>query len=211
MVKYSALTLGLFLLGALAVAGCRTAATQAYLFPSMWPDTLARLSTPAAKAAGQAAPTLWVEPVILESERSGNPGGRLEESSTSRVLTNLLVQQLRAAGIRASASGQGTGEPDHVLTVLVPRLGYAEQLGYPKKYWYIAEMAYRLTDRKQKVVWQHQLDFVLDRSSLVDTMSRIPGKELEHQEVLINKCAAPLFKIAASGVAESLKEDHQSP
>jgi len=195
----------LLLVGLLGVAGCRTVA-QTHRFPEVWPVSL-RQPQAAPPSASTAAPSVLVEPVILEVDRSPEETGLPQGVPTAEVLTDLLVQHLRTNGISAWRQEESLSEPGYVLTCMVSRLVYTEYPRYPRKVLYAAEMACRLVDRRtNQVLWQRQVEHTLDRLVLFNTMTRLPNERSEHEGILVQKCVVPACETVAAGVAASLNE-----
>lgn len=189
--------------GLLGVAGCRTVA-QPRFFPEVWPVSL-RQSQAASPSAATAAPSVLVEPVILEVDHSPEETGLPQDVPTAEVLTGLLVQHLRTNGINAWRQEESLSEPGYVLTCMVSRLVYTEYPRYPRKILYAAEMACRLVDRRtHQVLWERQVEYTLDRLVLFNTMTRMPHGRSEHEEILVQKCVVPACETVAAGVAVSL-------
>ena len=112
------------LLAVASAAGCSAKKTQVHPFPSSWP---ALLEPPPARATAAAAvgSTLWVEPLVVE--RVDGEGSRTTGTErTSGILTDILSQKLRAAGVNVSPIGA-----DYKLQGVVPWVGYTARGGYP--------------------------------------------------------------------------------
>lgn len=197
--------IGLLLAGLFLVLGCRATA-QAHLFPRVWPPSLARPELPE-KAAVDSGPSVLVEPIAFDQEDDQREMPSREGSPTDEIIRGLLISKLRASGVEAlRQSGLKIG-PDYRLTCVVTKLLYSERAGYPKKIQYVAGLVCRLEDVKpRRILWQRDLEYPLDRSVLVNTMTRIPDGQREHEQILIQKCLIPVLDFVVSGVKTSLKE-----
>ena len=187
------------------LTGCG-AAMQTHLFPQTWPAGLNRPSSPKAVPTDR-GPVVLVDPVILDVDYREPREEPVENLLTADVLTNLLVEQLRAEGVNAFRRDDLTSEPDYVLSGTVPRLVWTERPGYPRRLQYVAQLACHLIDqRNRQVLWQRDLEHVFDRWTVVDTMTRLPDRQREHGQILVEKCIVPVWNIMASGVRTSLRE-----
>ena len=192
----------LFLSASLAVSGCATS-LKTQLFPSAWPQNLQRPTAELSKPLSSGQPTVAVRPLVVESG-SYPRGAQASGEATADVLTDLLVRQLRAHGVKAVRVGSQTSNADYLLVGMVPRLHYSIQGGYPKKTFYSAELACRLVDQKNgSVMFERSAGYVFEHTALVNTMTRLPAEPNEHEEVLIQRGVEPIWEAVASAVAIS--------
>ncbi|MCM8794532.1 MAG: hypothetical protein NC819_01845 [Candidatus Omnitrophica bacterium] len=196
---------GLLFATLFSVLGCRATA-QAHLFPKAWSSSLERPELPE-KATVDSSPSVLVEPIAFDQ---GDEQGHLvlqEGSRTDEIVRDLLIGKLRASGVGAHRQGDLQVKPDYRLICVMTKLLYSEQAGYPKQIRYVAGLVCRLEHTEsRRVLWQRDLEYPLERSVLVDTMTRIPDGQREHERILIQKCLLPVLDWVASGVKGSLKE-----
>lgn len=181
-------------LAAASAAGCSAKKTQVHPFPSSWP---ALLEPPAAgaTAAPAVSSTVWVEPLVVERvEGQDARSGGAEE--TSGILTDILSQKLRAAGVNVSPKGA-----DYRIQGVVPWVGYTAHGGYPRQMTYGSGLAYRVVDQRTgKVVLERQVEHAVEQAVLVNTMTRLPYPEYAHEQEVVRRAVAPAWEVAASGV-----------
>ena len=195
---------GLILLSfAWGAAGCASK-VQRHSFPDAWP---AGLEWPRARAAASApveaaGPAVAVEPFTLDTETGVGPQPA-GEASTSRMLTNLMAEKLRQAGVPVSESSA-----EYTLTGTIPKLGYTERSGYPRKLYYTSELIYRLIHRPTgAVVWEGNLSQDFEQTVVVNTMTRLPNDSNAPERVLLEKCIGPNWEIIAADVKAFLKKN----
>lgn len=193
------------LAGFFMVLGCR-ATVQAHLFPRAWPASLARPEL-LEKTAVDGGPSVLMEPVAFDQEDGRRQTSSLEGAPTDEIIRDLLIDKLRASGIEAFRKSSLGAEPDYRLLCVVTKLLYSEQTGYPKQIRYVAGLVCRLEHAEsRRILWQRDLEYPLDRSVLVDTMTRLPEGQREHEQILVQKCLVPALDHVVSGVKNSLKE-----
>lgn len=195
------------LLLAAAGAGC-SAKTRVQPFPQSWPQPL-EPPPPGAGAARSSAeeapaqpsgPSVRVTPLVIERAGDQTPGPAGGQP-TSEVLTNVLIARLLAAGVNVSPRSA-----DYRLEGVAPWLGYSARTGYPKRLTYQSALVYRLVDeRTGRVVMQRQVEHAVERSVLVDTMSRLPYPEYARDQQVLERAITPTWETAASGVKGFLK------
>ncbi len=189
------------------VAGCQRTA-QRHAFPAAWPAGLdwTRTLTAAASPVEISGPAVAVEPFTLDTESNASSQGA-GEASTSAKLTDLMVEKLRQAGVQVSESNA-----EYALTGTIPKLGYTERSGYPRKLYYTSELVYRLVHRATgTVVWEGNLSQDFEQTVLVNTMTRLPSDPNAPERVLLEKCIDPNWATIASDVKTYLKENPTPP
>jgi hypothetical protein len=190
-----------------AAAGCQRTARR-HAFPATWPDGLDWSGSTSNLAAPPepAGPAVAVEPFTLDTE-AGAPSQAGGQTSTSRKLTDLMVEKLRQAGVQVSDSNA-----EYTLTGTVPKLGYTQRSGYPRKLYYTSELVYRLVHRPTgAVVWEGNLSQDFEQTVLVNTMTRLPSDPNAPERVLLEKCIDPNWAMIASDVKTYLKENPAPP
>ena len=196
------LLIGLICIGA-GITGCQRTA-QRHAFPAAWPAGLdwSQTRTAAASPAEISGPAVKVEPFALDTEPGASPQGA-GPASTSRKLTDLMVEKLQQAGVPVSESNA-----EYTLSGTIPKLGYTERSGYPRKLYYTSELVYRLIHRSTgTVVWQGNLSQDFEQTVLVNTMTRLPNDPNAPERVLLEKCIDPNWTMIASDVKTYLKEN----
>lgn len=182
------------ILAAASAAGCSAKKTQVHPFPSSWPSLL---EPPAAGAsvAPVVASTLWVEPLVVERVE-GVDSRTTGADKTAGILTDILSQKLRAAGVNVSQKGA-----DYKLQGVVPWVGYTAQGGYPRQMIYGSGLAYRLVDQRTgRVVLERQVEQSVEQSVVVNTMTRLPYPDYAHEQEVVHRAVAPAWETAASGI-----------
>jgi len=189
----------LWMAASLGIGGCQ-GTTQRHTFPLAWPRGLTPTSSsgPAVAAAG---PAIWVEPLALDLGEGTSP----RPSSgvpTSEVLTHLLIRKLQRVGVRVSER-----EAEYAFRGAVPRLGYTERKGYPRRLIYTSELAYQLIHRPTgAVVWKGNLAQDFEQVVLVNTMTRLPEDPDAPEHVLLDKCIDPTWEAIAADIGTYLKK-----
>lgn len=185
-----------------AAAGCQ-GTSQRHSFPAEWPSGLSWSQSAAAQTLSSptAGPAVAVEPLTLDTE-AGVPTASPISNTTSRMLTRLLVEKLNQAGVRVSDAGT-----DYVFKGTVPKLGYTERGGYPRKFYYTSELVYQLIHRPSgTVVWKGNLSQDFEQTVIVNTMTKLPSDPDAPVHVLLDKCVSPTWETIASDVGAFLKE-----
>ncbi len=183
-------------------AGCQHA-MQRHSFPAEWPAGLTWGETKPAAAvpAELSGPAVTVEPFTLDMEGNSLPAGS-GRPTTSGMLTTLMVEKLQQVGVRVSEA-----DAEYALIGTVPKLGYTERAGYPRKLYYTSELVYHLVHRPSgAVVWQGNLSQDFEQTVLVNTMTRLPNDPNAPERVLLEKCIDPNWALIASDVKAYLKE-----
>jgi len=197
--------MALVLLSAWLAAGCAGRGAQLHTFPSEWPHGLPQPE--AARAVASAlGPTVWVEPLVLDL---GEPAAASQtvtaaagNRQTTQVLTELLIQKLQQAGVIVSSEGS-----EYALRGAVPRLGYSERAGYPRRITYLSQLSYQLVHRPSgDIVWEGNLSQDFEQTVLVNTMTRLPEDPQAPVHVLLDKCVGPTWEAIADDVSRFLKE-----
>lgn len=189
------------------VPGCQKAA-QRHAFPAIWPAGLnwQERRTAAVTPAEISGPVVKVEPFALDTE-SGASSQTAGQSSTSRKLTDRMVEKLQQAGVPVSESNA-----EYTLTGTIPKLGYTERFGYPRKLYYTSELVYRLVHRPTgAVVWEGNLSQDFEQTVLVNTMTKLPNDPNAPERVLLEKCIDPNWATIAGDVKTTLKENPSPP
>ena len=189
---------------ACSAAGCQHAMHR-HSFPAEWPSGLAWPDTKPAAADAVAVkpsgPAVTVEPLTLDIEGGASRAGS-GPSSTSGMLTQRMVEKLKQVGVRVSET-----DAEYALTGTVPKLGYTERSGYPRKLYYTSELVYHLVHRPSgTVVWQGNLSQDFEQTVLVNTMTRLPNAPNAPERVLLEKCIDPNWALIASDVKAYLEE-----
>ena len=98
-----------------------------------------------------------MEPLLVERvEGEGSQTTGTER--TSGILTDLLSQKLRAAGVNVSPSGTA-----YKLQGVVPWVGYTSREGYPRQMTYGSGLVYRLVDQRTgRVVLERQVEHAVE-------------------------------------------------
>lgn len=201
-----ALFIGLICVSA-GVTGCQKMA-QRHAFPAAWPAGLdwRETRTAAASPAEISGPAVKVEPFALDMEPSASSQAA-GQASTSRKLADLMVEKLQQAGVPVSESNA-----EYTLTGTIPKLGYTERSGYPRKLYYTSELVYRLVHRSTgSVVWEGNLSQDFEQTVLVNTMTKLPSDPNAPERVLLEKCIDPNWATIASDVKTYLKENPSPP
>lgn len=195
---------GIWILILCAVSGCASMVRSEVLqFPAVWPDRLDRVLASGFSGDRKdpsAGASLAVEQVVVRSEATEPVSG--QGRLTDEALTRFFVEQLRAHGVNAFASGGSKQQADYRLTPVFLQLAYTKRTGnYPGKVFYIAELKYQLEETDSgRVVWTRTLSRNHDRSLVLNMLSKLPDQELEHQEILLEHCVFPIVKNMAAGV-----------
>ena len=194
---------------ALAVAlacgatGCQGKMQQRQAFPATWPSGLVwsqptQASIAPAEVAG---PAVAVQLLTMEAEDAQRPPTD-SSNSTSRMLTNLMVEKLRQAGVRVSDS-----DAEYTFGGTISKLGYTQRGGYPRKLYYTSELVYQLVHRPSgTVVWKGNLSQDFEQTVLVNTMTKLPSDPNAPETVLLEKCISPNWGIIAADVKAFLKK-----
>ena len=188
-------------------SGCQRTA-QRHAFPATWPAGLdwQQTRTAAAAPVETTGPAVAVEPFTLDTETAAPPDMSQRQPSTSRKLADLMVEKLQQAGVRVSDSNA-----EYTFTGTIPKLGYTQRSGYPRKLYYTSELVYRLVHRPTNtVVWEGNLSQDFEQTVLVNTMTKLPGDPNAPERVLLEKCIAPNWEAIASDVKTYLKENPAS-
>ena len=199
-------TLFIGLIAAAAVSGCQKG-MQRHAFPAAWPAGLdwQRTRMAAAAPAEPSGPAVTVEPFTLETAAAASQ--EAGQAGTSHKLTDLMVEKLRQAGVPVSE-----GDAEYTLTGTIPKLGYTERSGYPRKLYYTSELVYRLVHRPTgAVVWEGNLSQDFEQTVLVNTMTKLPSDPNAPERVLLEKCIEPNWATIASDVKAYLKESSALP
>ena len=185
----------------LAAAGCQGTMMQRQSFPVEWPVGLNWSPAAGRQAAAPTGPSVTVEPFAMDAEAGAQPEGR-GQGTTAKMLTQLMVEKLSQAGVRVSDS-----DAEYVLKGAIPKLGYTERGGYPRKFYYTSELDYQLVHRPSgTVVWKGNLSQDFEQSVLVNTMTKIPNDPDAPIHVLLDKCISPNWEIIAADLREYLKK-----
>jgi len=207
-----ALFIGLICVSA-GVTGCQKTA-QRHAFPATWPAGLdwQESRTASATPAEISGPAVKVDLFALDTEsgpssQAAGQAGPIRPwsngASTSRKLTDLMVQKLQQAGVPVSESNA-----EYTLTGTIPKLGYTERSGYPRKLYYTSELVYRLVHRPTgAVVWEGNLSQDFEQTVLVNTMTKLPNDPNAPVRVLLEKCIDPNWTMIAGDVKTYLKEN----
>ena len=191
-----------------SAVGCQHA-MQRHSFPAEWPAGLTWPETkpPAASAvAEQSGPAVAVEPFTVDIEGNSFSAGS-GPLTTSGMLTHLMAEKLKQAGVRVSET-----DAEYTLTGTIPKLGYTERTGYPRKLYYTSELVYHLVHRPSgAVVWQGNLSQDFEQTVLVNTMTRLPNDPNAPERVLLEKCIDPNWALIASDVKAYLKKNPTAP
>lgn len=141
---------------------------------------------------GDATPTLLVNPIT--SNAATSQPGRLN----SEELTQLLLAQLRAKGIRAFRENADS-PTDYVLSCTVPRLGYSIRRRYPTYVQHAAMLSCSIIDPSTQVVrWHRDVERHNDVTTLLNTMTKLPPR---HESELLQECVLPVW----DGMAYSVR------
>lgn len=189
------------------VTGCQKTA-QRHAFPATWPAGLDWQERRAAAATPVeiSGPVVKVELFALDTE-SGASSQAAGQASTSRKLTDLMVEKLQQAGVPVSESNA-----EYTLSGTIPKLGYTERSGYPRKLYYTSELVYRLTHRPTgTVVWEGNLSQDFEQTVLVNTMTKLPNDPNAPSRVLLEKCIDPNWAMIAGDVKTYLQENPVPP
>ena len=193
--------MGLSLALILAAAGCQGAMMQRQSFPAEWPTGLNWSAAAVRQAAAPSGPAVTVEPFTLDTEAGPQSAGR-EPGTTAKMLTQLMVEKLSQAGVRVSDS-----DAPYLLKGTIPKLGYTERGGYPRKFYYTSELVYQLVHRPTgTVVWKGSLSQDFEQSVIVNTMTRLPNDPDAPIHVLLDKCVSPNWEIIAGDLQKYLKD-----
>lgn len=190
------------------VTGCQKTA-QRHAFPSAWPAGLdwQETRTAAASLAEVSGPAVAVELFRLDTGAAVQLNTAERQPSTSRKLTDLMVEKLQQAGVPVSESNA-----EYTLSGTIPKLGYTERSGYPRKLYYTSELVYRLTHRSTgTVVWEGNLSQDFEQTVLVNTMTKLPSDPNAPPRVLLEKCIDPNWAMIAGDVKTYLKENPAPP
>jgi len=185
------------------LAGCASVHKKevVHSFPSDWPLELNSL-IPNTQFHPVTGPLLVVQPVAMAASVETATAGRIP---TTSVLTDWLIRALQARGINAAASS--THPPEYLLSVTIAKLTATETGGYPVQVMYEAQVAGQVTDTATgKNFWRQTLEQSHDRRLVVNMMSKLPERGLEHQQILMEKCLMPIFERLAQGLASDLKK-----
>ena len=188
----------------LGAAGCAGKMAQRHSFPVEWPSGLVWSGSTSNLAAPPepVGPAVAVEKFTLETEDSAQPAGAAGQGTSAQMLTRLMVEKLKAVGVRVSDNNA-----EYTFTGTIPKLGYTERGGYPRKLYYTSELVYRLVHRPTgAVVWQGNLSQDFEQTVLVNTMTRMPQDPDDPEHVLLDKCISPNWGIIAADVREYLKK-----
>jgi len=188
------------------ITGCQRT-TQRHAFPAAWPVGLGwqQTRTAAAAPAEPGGPAVAVEPFTLDTEAAASQAAG--QAGTSQKLTELMVEKLRQAGVPVSESNA-----EYTLSGTIPKLGYTERSGYPRKLYYTSELVYRLVHRSSgAVVWEGNLSQDFEQTVLVNTMTKLPSDPNAPERVLLEKCIAPNWEMIAADVKTYLKENPAPP
>ncbi len=191
----------LFVVLAWAAVGCQ-GKMQRHSFPVEWPSGLTWSGSAPHLAASPetVGPTVSVQPFTLDAEADMQPKGS-GSPSTSRMLTDLMITKLKQAGVQVSDEGA-----EYVFKGTVPKLGYTERSGYPRKFYYTSELVYQLIHRPSgTVVWKGNLSQDFEQTVVVNTMTKLPNDPDAPAHVLLEKCIAPNWEIIAADVKTFLK------
>ena len=189
------------------MTGCQKTA-QRHAFPATWPAGLdwQERRTASASPAEISGPAVKVELFALDIE-SGVSSQAAGQASTSRKLTDRMVEKLQQAGVPVSESNA-----EYTLTGTIPKLGYTERSGYPRKLYYTSELIYRLVHRPTGVVvWEGNLSQDFEQTVLVNTMTKLPSDPNAPERVLLEKCIDPNWATIAGDVKTYLKENPAPP
>ena len=185
---------------AVGFAGCQ-GTSQRYTFPATWPKGLHSPSSSGTSVA-MAGPAVWVEPLTHDLGEGNPPQKPAAGIPTNEVLTHLLVRKLQQAGVRVSERGA-----EYALVGTVPRLGYTERKGYPRKLFYTSQLAYQLIHRPTgAVVWKGNLSQDFEQTVLVNTMTKLPEDPDAPENVLLRKCVDPTWESIAADVGAFVKK-----
>ena len=198
--------LSTFLLVWVSAAGCAGKMSQPYAFPAEWPSGLVWSGSTSSLAAPPepVGPPVAVEKFTLETGTGVPASG---PSTTAQMLTNLMVEKLKAAGVQVSDDNA-----EYTFRGTVPKLGYTERGGYPRKLYYTSELVYRLVHRPTgSVVWEGNLSQDFEQTVLVNTMTRMPKDPDAPEHVLLDKCIGPNWEIIAADVRDYLKKSGSEP
>ena len=183
-----------------ASAGCQGAMMQRHSFPAEWPSGMiwSRPKTAQPAAVPAEGPAVAVEQFTLDTESGTRPA----QSTTAQMLTQLMVEKLSQAGVRVSDSNA-----EYIFKGTIPKLGYTERGGYPRKFYYTSELVYQMVHRSSgTVVWKGNLSQDFEQSVLVNTMTKLPNDPDAPVHVLLDKCISPNWEIIAGDVKKYLKE-----
>ena len=195
--------IGLLLALTWAATGCQGRMQERHSFPAEWPSGLTWSgSTPNLAAPREpVGPAVSVEKFTLDTGAGAQPESS-GQPSTSRMLTDLMITKLKQAGVRVSDEGA-----EYTFKGTVPKLGYTQQGGYPRKLYYTSELVYQLIHRPSgTVVWKGNLSQDFEQTVLVNTMTKLPSDPDAPVRVLLEKCIAPNWEIIAADVKTFLKE-----
>ena len=197
----------LILLELWGLAGCQ-GPVQRHSFPAVWPEGMAQPS--AGKRREGTGPAVAVRPMTLDLEGTASAApARGAGPETSRMLTDLMIEKLVKAGIRVS---EDENEAEYVFAGTIPKLGYTEKGGYPRKFYYTSELDYQLIHRPSgTVVWQGKLSQDFDQTVLVNTMTRLPKDPNAPEQILIQKCVGPNWETIAADLSAFLKKRSSAP
>lgn len=200
------LIVGLIIAAAVSAAGCQRTSKR-YAFPSQWPTGLDLPATAGEKMVPSTAtiglPAVTVRPLAIDVEAQARPQLSGNSSvSTSHMLTQLMEEKLRQAGVRVSDT-----DAEFEFSGTIPKLGYTERSGYPRKLYYTSELVYQLTHRPSgSVVWEGNLSQDFEQSVLVNTMTKLPEDPNAPERILLEKCIGPNWGLIAADVKNFLEE-----
>jgi len=194
---------------AFGATGCQ-GKMQRHSFPAAWPSGLTWSGSAQNLAASPepVGPAVSVETLTVDTEAGAQPREinsaiSRGQPNTSRVLTDLMIAKLKQAGVRVSDAGA-----EYVFKGTVPKLGYTERGGYPRKFYYTSELVYQLIHRPSgTVVWKGNLSQDFEQTVVVNTMTRLPNDPDAPVRVLLDKCIAPNWEMIAADVKVFLREN----
>ena len=190
--NYATIASSLALLGGSLLSGCQATLPDAHQFPSTWPGS---------QPLGEHAPTVSVQPILLNLARADTPSEEREGLPTAAVLSVLLIKYLQVNGVNAVLEPADASTAKYALTCTVPRLGYTVQQAYPQKRLYQAELACTVKDQEtQTVVWERRLSQQYEQASLLNLLTKLPQPPHKHERILFRECVMPLWDAMASSV-----------
>ncbi len=178
----------------LAMSGC-AGSMKRYTFPANWPVGLREPQV--APAAELRSPSVEVNLLILDDQDLIRPVETDASRPTVEVLSQLLKKQLEASGVNVvDANG------DYILSGIIPRLGYTEQSGFPRRFIYTSDLSYQLVKRDSgQMVLDGHLQQETEQSVLINTMTRLPADPEAPERILIDKCVTPTWETVAGAVS----------
>lgn len=179
----------------LTITGC-AGSMKRYTFPANWPVGLRepQVVAPSAELKG---PSVEVKLLILDDQDLVRTVETDASRSTVEVLSRVLKKQLEASGVNVVDKNG-----DYILSGVIPRLGYTEQGGFPRRFSYTSDLSYQLVKRSGgQMVLDGHLQQETEQSVLMSTMTRLPEDPESPERILMDKCLTPTWETVAGAVS----------